>query len=207
MQRSMISSTRRMRGSGEPPSNTAARHQVMDPRATAVRGRIVTAAKGQMDAFLNATFGWDFSGSACYAAGACGPIATPSAMYDNGEIRTRSGPMIDNRYVDGVSITVGCPASERGRRHVFTLAAGTATGIKPNAIGLPASDFPLNIPWNESFVRTYFDCWDDPTNPKMGCYLGNCGCQGGDAIRSQLGPSSDPWRHQVPDFVGEGAHT
>ena len=117
----------------------------------------------------------------------------------------RPGPAIDNRYVDGVSITVGCSTSERGRKHVFTLAAGTATGIAANAIR--GTDFPRNVPHNESASRNYDACWLDVTRPLIGCFLGNCGCQGGDAILNELGLSDSPWRQQAPDFVGDGPPT
>ena len=179
-----------------------------DSEYAAVRGRIVTVAKGQLDGFLNASFPWDFSGQGCYGerdgGGSCVEVAAGS-LYHSNQLRSLPGADIDSRYVDGVSITVGCSASERGRRHVFTLAAGTATGIISSAV---VSSFPGDAGANTTRGDdTYSSCWDDLTRAATGCYLGNCLCQGGDALRTQLGGASAGFEHRVPGFVGEGTRT
>eukprot|EP00966_Prymnesium_polylepis_P009328 215178-Prymnesium_polylepis.1 len=96
-----------------------------DSEYAALRGRFVTVARGSMDAFLNLSFGWDFSGGQCYKAGVCGTSTQgiAGAVYPADLLRSVPGAGIDGRYVDGISLTIGCAASARGREHVFTLAA------------------------------------------------------------------------------------
>ena len=99
-------------------------------QAVGFRGRIVTHTKGQLDAFMDVPWIWndlsgtDVPGSNYTMTTAQGVTAT---VYPN--VKSDS---IDDRYVDGLSLTVGCPissdgpASCTGRQHVFTLATGTA---------------------------------------------------------------------------------
>jgi len=177
----------------------------------AVRGRIVTNALGQPDAFMTA--GWlphDYSMAECYRPGACGD--TPGFagnMYTNEDGRDTSLG-IDGWYVDGLSLTVrmGCNDSDTSetssREHIWTLAAGTATGVHANVHYQPGL-----IDRNPSTRLRAFDrCGPNVLDrPHASCYLGNCACHQGAHIRDQLlaghSPQSLEMDFGVPSFVGD----
>jgi hypothetical protein len=120
----------------------------------AVRGRVVTHAKGHMDAFTDvAGLPTDFSAGGCYKKGQCDDKLFEGVMTDSNAYRVpktdgddknikpcpasnaawcaanKFPQPIDGRYVDGISITYGDPYSTTNpkmRKHVWSLAAGAS---------------------------------------------------------------------------------
>ncbi|EGB12918.1 hypothetical protein AURANDRAFT_60916 [Aureococcus anophagefferens] len=179
---------------------------VAGPRNTFVagfRGRIGAVALGSMDAFLSAS--WhpsDFSAFECAEASYCpqAPFDFAGALYPNDALDGAPGAGIDGRYVDGVSLTVGCEP----RTHVFTLAAGTADGVAASADDGGAVVFNASDP--DLAAAVYETCFQRLPS-SAACYAGNCACHSGAAIRAAAltgpgGNSSSPF-FSVPDFVGD----
>ena len=107
---------------------------------------------------------------------------------------------IDGRYVDGLSLTVGCPSCQNGRQHVFTLATGTSVVVPPDTV-LRTFSAALGT---DTLVEDVFRCIWPPSGWGVGqnCFVGNCPCHMSDSVRaSSLSPFS-PRDFQVPDFVG-----
>ncbi|KAH8054910.1 calcium ion binding protein [Aureococcus anophagefferens] len=178
---------------------------VAGPRNTFVagfRGRIGAVALGSMDAFLSAS--WhpsDFSAFECAEAsyGPQAPFDFAGALYPNDALDGAPGAGIDGRYVDGVSLTVGCEP----RTHVFTLA-GHADGVAASADDGGAVVFNASDP--DLAAAVYETCFQRLPS-SAACYAGNCACHSGAAIRAAAltgpgGNSSSPF-FSVPDFVGD----
>jgi len=87
---------------------------------------------------------------------------------------------IDGRYVDGFSITSRKDA-DAGRDHVFTLAVGAMEEANVGVDGDNFVDYAKDPADQGALVQE--KCWATESQAlAKGCYLGNCGCHGGDAI-------------------------